>query len=168
MKWPDDAVLGADATMPDGPDDAVAQLRSRSPERERHTCEIAARLLADPATRDRGAEIARAACHTWRAAPVELLPLLIRHRGPEISRAVADALTTASISARAMSTHGDLLAAIGFPPYPGPREPRKATTPPHDAASAAELLSAKPMGIGGGRSAGPRPAGRLKEHERSC
>ncbi|MGW6705430.1 hypothetical protein ACWGDE_11135 [Streptomyces sp. NPDC054956] len=119
-----------------------------APDRERHAYETAARLLTAPATRDIGAQLARAACHAWRAAPVELLPLLVRHRGREISPAVADALTTASISERAMREHGGLLAEIGFPPYPRARAPRHAGTRSYDAGSAAELLAAKPVGIG--------------------
>ncbi|MER6436017.1 HEAT repeat domain-containing protein [Streptomyces sp. NPDC001185] len=49
--------------------------------REHETYALVARLLADPATRDIGADLAREACHDWRAAPVRLLPLLVRHRG---------------------------------------------------------------------------------------
>lgn len=116
--------------------------------REQHAYEVAARLLAAPETRDIGAGVARAACHAWRAAPAELLPLLVRHSGPSISPAVADALTTASISEQAMGAHGDLLAAIGFTPYPRPRKRCTGSSPPYDGRSAAELLAAKPMGIG--------------------
>nr|WSX48931.1 hypothetical protein OG409_08190 [Streptomyces sp. NBC_00974] len=148
MKWPDDAVVGADAALPDCPGDAVARLWSSSPERERYTYHFVARLLADPATRDRGAEIARAACHAWRAAPVRLLPLLVRHGGREPSQAVTDALVTASISEQAMSAHGDLLAAIGLTSHSRPRGTRRAGPASYDGRSAAELLSAKPMGIG--------------------
>ncbi|MBT2453109.1 hypothetical protein J7F03_40050 [Streptomyces sp. ISL-43] len=118
--------------------------------RERHTYQVVAGLLADPGTRDVGAGLARAACHAWRAAPVELLPLLVRHcgqaSGQGIGRAMAEALTTASISERAMSEHGDLMAAIEFAPRPRSREPRCGATPSYDAVSAAELLSAKPVG----------------------
>ncbi|MFZ3473942.1 hypothetical protein ACODT3_06455 [Streptomyces sp. 4.24] len=114
--------------------------------RERHAYGLVARLLADPATRDIGAGLARAACHALRAAPAELLPLLVRHRGREVSPAVADALTTASISEQAMREHGALLAAIGFTrPVRGAR---CGSAPVHDAASAASLLSAKPIGVG--------------------
>lgn len=150
MKWPAEPEAGADAAMPVRPGDAVGRLRRYSPERERHTYALVARLLAAPATRDTGAGIARAACHAWRAAPSELLPLLVRHHGREPSRAVTDALTTASISAQAMSAHGDLLATIGFTPYPRPGERchGSRSTPPYDGTSAAALLAAKPMGIG--------------------
>ncbi|MET9467179.1 hypothetical protein ABZY44_20725 [Streptomyces sp. NPDC006544] len=146
MKWPDDAVVGADAHLPDGPGDAVAPWSCTG--QERHTYAIVARLLPDPASRDRGAEIARAACHTWRAAPVRLLPLLVLHGGPEPSPAVTDALVTASISEQATRAHGDLLATVGLTSYPRPRGTRRAGRPSYDGTSAAELLSAKPLGIG--------------------
>lgn len=114
--------------------------------RERDTYEIVGRLLADPVTRDLGAGLGRAACQTWRAAAVELLPLLVRYRGQDTGRAMTEALTTASVSRRAVSAHGDLLAGIGFTPAPRPRGRGRGATV-YDAASAAELLAAKPMGL---------------------
>ncbi|MFE2140710.1 hypothetical protein ACFXA3_02955 [Streptomyces sp. NPDC059456] len=83
-------------------------------ERERHVYAVVARLLEDPATRDIGAGLAREACHDLRAAPVALLPLLVRHCGRGISSAMAKALTTASISEAAMRTHGALIAEVPF------------------------------------------------------
>ncbi|MCY0928250.1 hypothetical protein OTB20_19020 [Streptomyces sp. H27-H1] len=116
--------------------------------RDQHAYEVVAHLLADRQTRDIGAGLARAACHAWRAAPAELLPLLVRHRGRELGPAMAAALTTASISEQALSTHGDLLAAIEFTPYPRARAPWRDRAPSYDAAAAAELLAARPVGIG--------------------
>lgn len=114
--------------------------------REQDTYGIVGRLLADPATRDLGAGLGRAACQTWRAAAVELLPLFVRYRGRDTSRAMDEALTTASVSDLAVSAHGDLLARIGFTPAPRPRGRGRGTTV-YDAASAAELLAAKAMGL---------------------
>ncbi len=116
--------------------------------REQHTYAVAARLLADPATREVGADLAREACHDWRAAPVELLPLLVRHCGREGGPAVARALTTASISRAAMRAHGALTTTVPFTPYPKPRHPCGTGRPSYDSASAAALLAAKPIGIG--------------------
>ncbi|MET9692322.1 hypothetical protein ABZY81_28235 [Streptomyces sp. NPDC006514] len=105
-------------------------------------------LLAGPATRDAGARLARAACHAWRAAPVELLPLLIRHCGQQPGAAVLKALTTASISDEAMRVHGAAAATVAFTPYPKPRHPPGCCAAPvYDGASAAALLSARPLGI---------------------
>lgn len=116
--------------------------------REDHVYALVARLVADPATRDIGADLAREACHGWRAAPVELLPLLVRHRGEGISPAMAAALTTASISEAAMRTHGALLAEAPFTPYPKARRPSGSPRPSYDGATAAAVLQAKPIGIG--------------------
>ncbi|MER6197927.1 hypothetical protein ABT234_11260 [Streptomyces sp. NPDC001586] len=116
--------------------------------RERHVYALVARLLDDPATRDIGAGLAREACHDWRAAPVELLPLLVRHCGQGISSALAKALTTASISEAAMHTHGALVAEVSFTPYPKARRPSGSPTPSYDSTTAAAVLDAKPVGIG--------------------
>jgi hypothetical protein len=116
--------------------------------REQHTYTVTARLLADPVTRDIGADLAREACHDWRAAPVDLLPLLVRHCGQSVSDAMAKALTTASISRAAMRAHGALAATVPFTPYPKARHPCPDATPSYDSASAAALLAAKPVGIG--------------------
>ncbi|MEJ8645690.1 hypothetical protein WKI68_39720 [Streptomyces sp. MS1.HAVA.3] len=118
--------------------------------REHHVYALVARLLGDPATRDIGAGLAREACHGWRAAPVELVPLLARHCGQGISPAMAEALTTASLSEAAMQAHGALLATVPFSPYPKPRRPSGGPPPPssYDRATAAAVLRAKPVGIG--------------------
>lgn len=116
--------------------------------RERQAYDVVAQLQGDPATRDIGAGLARAACHAWRAAPVELLPLLVRHRGRDAGPAVDEALATASISERAMSRYGELLTAIGIRPNPRARAPRCGSAPSYDAASAAEVLAARPVGLG--------------------
>ncbi|MFD7783824.1 hypothetical protein ACFV4Q_12120 [Streptomyces nojiriensis] len=116
--------------------------------RERHVYALAARLLGDPATRDLGAGLAREACHDWRAAPVELLPLLVRHCEREISPAMAKALTTASISEAAMHTHGALIAAVPFTPYPKAPRPSGSPTPSYDSTTAAAVLRAKPVDTG--------------------
>ncbi|MEU9291899.1 hypothetical protein AB0D57_46725 [Streptomyces sp. NPDC048275] len=114
--------------------------------REHDTYALVARLLADPATRDIGADLAREACHDWRVAPVRLLPLLVQHRGQKVTPALGAALTTASISEAAMRTHGVLLAEVPFTPSPRARRiPSTATA--YDSASAAALLAAKPAGI---------------------
>ncbi|OSZ56786.1 hypothetical protein OQI_31015 [Streptomyces pharetrae CZA14] len=114
--------------------------------REHHTYTLVARLLADPTTRDIGADLAREACHDWRAAPVTLLPLLVRHRGQRVTPALGAALTTASISAAAVRTHRTLLADVPFTP---PRRARRSpsTTTAYDSKSAAALLAVKPVGI---------------------
>ncbi|MFD6973710.1 hypothetical protein [Streptomyces sp. NPDC059949] len=119
--------------------------------REHHVYALAARLLGDPATRDIGAGLAREACHDWRAAPVELLPLLVRHCGQGISPAMAEALTTASLSEAAVQAHGALLATVPFTPYPKPRRPSGSLPPPlpsYDRVTAAAVLRAAPVGIG--------------------
>ncbi|GAA2145991.1 hypothetical protein GCM10009760_35290 [Kitasatospora kazusensis] len=117
--------------------------------REQDTYAVTAGLLADPATRETGADLAREACHQWRAAPVELLPLLVRHCGPEPGPALARALTTASISEAAMRRHGALTATVPFRPYPKPRRPSCPAVPPaYDSLSAAGVLAARPVGIG--------------------
>lgn len=116
--------------------------------RERHVYALVARLLADPVTRDIGAGLAREACHDWRAAPVELLPLLVRHCGEGMSPAMAKALTTASISEAAMHRHGVLIAAVPFTPYPKARRPSGSPSPSYDSAAAAAVLEAKPVDTG--------------------
>jgi hypothetical protein len=113
--------------------------------REHDTYALVARLLADPATRDIGADLAREACHDWRVAPVRLLPLLVRYHGHTVTPALGAALTTASISEAAKRTHRVLLAEV---PCPSPRSPqRPSTATAYDNASAAALLTAKPVGI---------------------
>ncbi|MFB6559812.1 hypothetical protein ACFCYH_13170 [Streptomyces sp. NPDC056400] len=87
--------------------------------------ELISHLLADPATRDAGARLARAACHEWRAAPVELLPLLIRRCRQQPGAAVLKALATAAISDEAMRVHGAAAATVAFTPYPKPRLRRR-------------------------------------------
>ncbi|MDX3310570.1 hypothetical protein P1S61_16035 [Streptomyces sp. ME08-AFT2] len=114
--------------------------------REHDTYALVACLLADPATRDIGADLAREACHDWRMAPVRLLPLLLEHRGQRGTPALDVALTTASISEAALRTHGALLAEVPFAPSPRHR-PIPATARAYDSASAAVLLAAKPVGI---------------------
>ncbi|MYW00087.1 hypothetical protein [Streptomyces sp. SID3343] len=117
--------------------------------REHHTYSLAARLLADPGTRDIGAGLARSACHHWRAAPIELLPPLARHSGREVGPALAKALTTASISEAAMRVHGALAATVPLTPYPeARRRSRGGPRPSYDSASAASLLAAEPVSIG--------------------
>lgn len=112
--------------------------------RERHAYVLAGHLLADPATRDVGARLARAACHAWRAAPVELVPSLVRYRGEPPSPAVSRALATASLSGAARRAHGALLSVRGFPPFPvSRRRDRKAYSPE----SAAGALAALPVGV---------------------
>ncbi|MGW3324222.1 hypothetical protein [Streptomyces virginiae] len=114
-----------------------------------HTYRLVAHLLADPATRDIGARLARAACHEWRAAPVELLPVLVRYCGPEPGPAMIAALTTASISDEAMRVHGAAAATAAFTPYPKPRDARRChDVPAYDSVSAAAALAARPIGIG--------------------
>ncbi|WP_143663337.1 hypothetical protein [Streptomyces bobili] len=114
--------------------------------REHDTYALVTRLLTEPATRDIGAELARAACHGWRAAPVRLLPLLVRHRGEGVTQALGLALTTASISEAAMRTHGSLLAGVPFTPSPRARR-IPSTTTAYDSPSAAALLAAEPVGV---------------------
>ncbi|MFB6582519.1 hypothetical protein ACFCYC_34835 [Streptomyces sp. NPDC056402] len=116
--------------------------------REHHVYALVARLLADPATQDIGADLAREACHDWRAAPIELLPLLVRHCGRGISPAMAKALTTASISEAAMHTHGALVARVPFTPYPKARRPAGSPAPSYDSATATAVLQAKPVDTG--------------------
>ncbi|MFI1279822.1 hypothetical protein ACH4U5_03525 [Streptomyces sp. NPDC020858] len=119
--------------------------------REHHVYALVARLLGDPATLDIGAGLAREACHDWRAAPVELLPLLVRHCGRGISPAMAEALTTASLSEAAMRAHRALPATVPFTPYPKPRRPSGSLPPPsssYDRVTAAAVLRAEPVGIG--------------------
>ncbi|MFD7027757.1 hypothetical protein ACFWAR_06980 [Streptomyces sp. NPDC059917] len=120
--------------------------------RERHVHALTARLLRDPVTRDIGAGLAREACHTWRAAPVALLPLLVRHCGPDVSPAMAEALTTASVSRAAMRAHGALFATVAVTPYPRPRHLFGSSSPPqgpvYDSATAAAILRAKPVDTG--------------------
>ncbi|WP_327180877.1 hypothetical protein [Streptomyces sp. NBC_01334] len=117
-------------------------------DRERHTYVLAARLLAASSTSDIGAGLAREACHGWRAAAVELLPLLVRHCGRVVSPATAAALTTASISEAAMRTHGALAATVPFTPYPRVRRSSGSPPPSFGSSSAAALLAARPVGIG--------------------
>ncbi|MFE6826480.1 hypothetical protein [Streptomyces sp. NPDC057690] len=117
-------------------------------ERERHTYALAARLLGASSTSDIGAGLAREACHGWRAAAVELLPLLVRHRGQVVGTAMAEALTTASISEAAMRTHGALAATVPFTPYPRVRRSGGSPPPSFGSSSAAALLAARPVGIG--------------------
>ncbi|MFG3587527.1 HEAT repeat domain-containing protein [Streptomyces sp. NPDC047990] len=114
--------------------------------REHETYALVARLLADPATRDIGADLAREACHDWRAAPVRLLPLLVRHRGRRVTPALDAALATAAISRAASRTHGSLLAEVPFAPSPRARQPASAPTA-YDSTAAAALLATKPVGI---------------------
>ncbi|MER7822983.1 hypothetical protein ABTX85_10510 [Streptomyces sp. NPDC096097] len=115
-----------------------------------HTYDLAIQLLADPATRDAGARLARAACHVWRAAPVELLPVLLRHCGPEPGPTMVAALTTASISDEAIRAHAAAVATAAFTPYPKPHRPCDCCTvvPAYDGVRAAAVLAAKPVGIG--------------------
>ncbi|MGW7642622.1 HEAT repeat domain-containing protein [Streptomyces bobili] len=114
--------------------------------REHDTYALVTRLLTEPATQDIGAELARAACHDWRAAPVRLLPLLVRHCGEGVTPALGLALTTASISEAAMRTHGSLLAGLPFTPSPRARR-IPSTTTAYDSPSAAALLATKPVGV---------------------
>lgn len=116
--------------------------------RDEHVYALVARLVADPATRDLGAGLAREACHNLRAAPVVLLPLLARHCGQEVSPAMAKALTTISISKAAVRAHGALMAALPFTPYPEPHRPSGNPPPVYDSITAAAILGAKPLGIG--------------------
>ncbi|MDQ0964456.1 hypothetical protein QFZ66_008334 [Streptomyces sp. B4I13] len=114
--------------------------------REHDTYALVARLLADPATRDIGADLAREACHDWRVAPVRLLPLLVHHQSQGTTPALDAALATASISEAAVRTHGVLLT--GLPCTPTARARRiPSTATSYDSASAAALLAARPVGI---------------------
>jgi len=114
--------------------------------REYGTYALVARFLADPATRELGADLAREACHGWRVAPVRLLPLLVQHGGQKVTPALGAALATASISEAAMRTHGALLAELPCTPPPVARR-IPPTAPAYDSASAAALLAARPVGI---------------------
>ncbi|MEU6228467.1 HEAT repeat domain-containing protein [Streptomyces sp. NPDC047042] len=114
--------------------------------REQDTYVLVARLLADPATRDIGAELAREACHGWRAAPTRLLPLLLRCYRQRPTPALDAAIVTASISEAARRTHGALLNEVHRAPSPRARR-RPSAAPVYDNASAAALLAAKPVGI---------------------
>ncbi len=116
--------------------------------RERHTYALAARLLADPVTRDIGAELAQEACHGWRAAAVELLPLLVRHNGRGAGTATAKALATASLSEAAMRAHAALAATARYTPHPEVRRSCGSPRPSYDGPSAAALLAALPVGTG--------------------
>ncbi|WP_431683555.1 hypothetical protein [Kitasatospora sp. KL5] len=115
--------------------------------REHHAYAVTAALLAEPGTREAGAAMAREACHNWRAAPVQLLPLLILHSGRTVGPAMAKALRTASISRSAMQVHGSLAATVALTPYPRPRCPRQHARPTYSSTSAAALLAAKPVGV---------------------
>lgn len=115
--------------------------------REHDTYALVARLLATPATRDIGADLAREACHDWRAAPIRLLPTLARYHGQSPTPALGTALATASISEAAKRTHRALLTEVPCTPS-SPRARRiPSTTTAYDSASAAALLAAKPVGI---------------------
>lgn len=116
--------------------------------REQHVYALVARLVSDPATLDIGAGLAREACHDWRAAPVVLLPLLVRHCGEGISPAMAKALTTASVSEAALRTHGALIADLPFTPYPKARRPSGGPPPSYDSTTAAAVLQARPVDTG--------------------
>ncbi|MFI9202818.1 HEAT repeat domain-containing protein [Streptomyces sp. NPDC053048] len=115
--------------------------------REQHIYALVTRLLAEPATRDIGAELAREACHNWRAAPVTLLPLLIRHRDQGATPCLEDALRTALISETARRTHGALIAGLPFTPSPTTHRSPFGNPPVYDSASAAALLATRPVGI---------------------
>lgn len=114
--------------------------------REHETYTLVARLLADPATRDIGADLAREACHDWRAAPVRLLPLLVGHRGQRATPALDAALATASISRAASRRHGRLLAEVPFAPSRRASQTESASTA-YDSTAAAALLATKPVGV---------------------
>ncbi|CAM5608182.1 hypothetical protein SAVIM40S_00247 [Streptomyces avidinii] len=107
----------------------AAPCRSRNPGHRRRLC-------------------AREACHDWRAAPVGLLPLLVRHCGRVISPAMAKALTTASISEAAMHAHGALVAEVPFTPYPRASRPSGSPPSSYDSATAAAVLRAEPVDTG--------------------
>ncbi|MEW2418113.1 HEAT repeat domain-containing protein [Streptomyces sp. NPDC046866] len=115
--------------------------------RERHAYVLVARLLADPTTRGIGAGLAREACHIWRAAPVTLLPLLLRYRDQGTTAGLEEALGTALISETARQVHGALIAELPFTPSPKPRRSLFGDPPTYDSASAAALLAGKPVGI---------------------
>ncbi|MGW1467294.1 hypothetical protein ACWCPT_23485 [Streptomyces sp. NPDC002308] len=150
-EWPAlDAALSADVreAAPELPDLGTSWgsvLRRLG--RERHAYVLVERLLADPATRDVGADLAQAVCHAWRAAPVELVPSLARYGAEPLSPAFSRALTTASLSEAARRRHGALLSARGFPPrVKFCRGERKRKS--YSAESAAEALAALPVGVG--------------------
>jgi hypothetical protein len=106
------------------------------------------RLLAGPRTRDRGAALAREACHLWRAAPVRLVPALVRRQCASPSEALAAALTTASISAEATRVHAALLATVPFTPCSRPvPHPAGPGRPSYDGVTAAGRLAALPVGV---------------------
>ncbi|MCF2530490.1 hypothetical protein [Yinghuangia soli] len=116
-------------------------------EREEAACAVAARLLATPRTRNVGAEFAQVACWRWRASAVELLPLLVPQAGETASPALAEALATALLSSAARREHAALPAVLTGGAY-SPYVRRPSTPPVYDRAAAAELLAAKPVGIG--------------------
>ncbi|MGT2526109.1 HEAT repeat domain-containing protein [Streptomyces nojiriensis] len=115
--------------------------------RDQYAHALVARLLADPTTRNIGAGLAREACHTLRAAPVALLPLLIRYRDQENTPELEDALRTALISEAARQVHGAVVARLPFPPPPKPRRSPFGDQPTYDGPSAAALLATKPVGV---------------------
>ncbi|MGW1268721.1 HEAT repeat domain-containing protein [Streptomyces sp. NPDC002491] len=114
--------------------------------REHDTYALVARLLADPGTRDIGADLAREACHDWRNAPVRLLPSLLRHHSRRATPALDRALTTASISEAATRAHPALPTVAHVT---APRGTRRvpSTAPAHDSTSAAALLADRPVGV---------------------
>ncbi|MDJ0386376.1 HEAT repeat domain-containing protein [Streptomyces sp. G-G2] len=116
--------------------------------REQHAYALVARLLADPTTRDIGAGLAREACHQRRAAPVALLPLLIRYHDQETTPGLEDALRTALISEEARQVHRHLVTELPFTPPPQPRRSPFGNPPAYDSTSAAAHLATKPMNIG--------------------
>ncbi|MGI5424662.1 HEAT repeat domain-containing protein [Streptomyces sp. CA-179760] len=115
--------------------------------RERHAYALVARLLTDLTTRETGAGLAREACHKWRAAPVTLLPLLIRYDGQESTPSLSAALKTALISGAARRRHRALIAGIPFAPSSEPHRSPFGNQPVYDSPSAAALLATKPVGI---------------------
>ncbi|MEU8432883.1 hypothetical protein AB0F18_08190 [Streptomyces sp. NPDC029216] len=82
-----------------------------------------------------------------RAAPVTLLPLLIRCHSRQATPGLADALGTALISRTARQAHGALIAGLPFTPPPKTRRHPFGDPPAYDSASAAALLAAKPVGV---------------------
>ncbi|MEK8142784.1 hypothetical protein NKH18_12890 [Streptomyces sp. M10(2022)] len=61
---------------------------------------------------------------------------------------MAEALTTVSISAAAMRTHGALIATVPFTAYPAARPPATGRPASYDSTAAAAVLRARPIGIG--------------------